>query len=148
MIRLVTVMAAAATLATSAAARADEPVTVEVFVSAEDEFEVPRQWSALEGRDYRLVVFEVDGFETIERELSQGLPADAERAQAIVEARLAAGGGALQQRMQRTGVGLERALQMKINEYPAIVFGEGEAVVYGETDLLAAVRAFEQSRGR
>jgi integrating conjugative element protein (TIGR03757 family) len=39
--------------------------------------------------------------------------------------------------MQRSSIGLAKAMQYGINRYPAIVF-DGQAVVYGVTDLNAA----------
>ena len=128
------------------ASRAQQDVAVEVFVSRDDGFAVPASYGRYAAAGFRVVVFEVDGFKTIEAELSEGLPADPDRARAIVEARLRAGGDALQARMQRFGVGIERALTLGVTEYPAIAFGDGtgeaEAIVYGETDLVAATDAF------
>ena len=48
-------------------------------------------------------------------------------------------------RMQRSAIGLVRAMQYGIDRFPAIVF-DGQAVVYGVTDLQVALAHHESWR--
>ena len=122
-------------------------LTVEVFTTQDLPVRMPVQWTRYQAAGYRVVVFHVDAFEDIEAELSEGLPADEAKARAILERRLAQDDGRLRARMQKAGLGIERAIEHRLSEYPAIVFGNGTAVVYGERDLAKAIAAYDEARG-
>lgn len=86
----------------------------------------------------------LDAARRLETDLGHNLPPDRGRAEAIVRERLnALGEQALQDRAQRAYSGLMMALKYRIDRYPAVVIN-GEAVVYGETDLVQAWRRYHE----
>lgn len=119
---------------------------IEVFTTSEYYIVTPSPWKPYQDAGYRIVVFKLDDLTRISEKLSEGLPANAERAKAIAEQRLAANGGALRNRMQRVSAALERAVSLGVSKYPAIVFNAGEAVVYGETHVARAIAAYEREK--
>ena len=114
--------------------RAGEAPRIEVFVT--EEF-LPL--AAAQGA----TVYVIDGLSRIEAGLSRELPGDPEAAKALVLerfARMEAGQGP---RLENAAQGLARAMQYGIDRYPAIVF-DGQAVVYGLTDIDAARRFYRK----
>lgn len=89
------------------------------------------------------VVYYVDALpQTLER-LSKDLPANPERAATLAQPRLSQLDRAA---LERAAQGLVQAkLAYGLDRYPAIVF-DGQAVVYGVTDLSVAHRYYEQWR--
>lgn len=114
--------------------RAGEAPHIEVFVT--EEF-LPL--AATQGA----TVYVIDGLSRIEAGLSRDLPADPKAAKALVLehfARMEAGQGP---QLENAAQGLARAMHYGIDRYPAIVFN-GQAVVYGLTDLDAASRFYRK----
>jgi integrating conjugative element protein (TIGR03757 family) len=123
----------------SAALQAGEPPKLEVFTAAE--FPVSGQ------EDRRLqratvTTYVVDGLDQFESMLSQNLPVAADAARAEALRRIGALDEARMAPARSAAVGLARAIQLGVDRYPAIVF-DGHAVVYGVTDLGAAIDRFE-----
>ena len=94
-----------------------------------------------------VVVYQVDGIARLEGELSEGLPAEAEAAKALALDRFGALEAAHAARLQQTAQGLVRAAEYGLDRVPAVVF-DGRAVVYGVTDLDAALRHYRRGRGK
>lgn len=95
-------------------------------------------------------VYVIDGIERLQAHLSDALPAEAEAAGSVARQRVAALDETQRVRAQQSAVGLRRTAQYGLDRYPAIVF-DGQAVVYGVTDLdlaLAHYRAWRARAGR
>ena len=126
----------------SAALQAGEPLTLEVFTTAE--FPISGH------EDRRLLgatvtVYAVDGLEQFESALSQDLPADAEAAKAEALRRVGEVSDVRMAPAKDAAIGLAKAVQYGIDRYPAIVFNE-TAVVYGLTDVGDALERYEAWR--
>ena len=91
----------------------------------------------------RVQVYEIDGIKRFETQLSRGLPSDADAARRQAIERVTHVDEGRMQRVQRASVGLSKAMQYGIYRYPAVVF-DGEAVVYGVTDLAEALHRYRQ----
>ena len=91
----------------------------------------------------RVEVYEMDGIERFEAALSRGLPANADAAKGRALARIGQLSEGQMQRAQHAALGLSKAVQYGLDRYPAIVF-DGQAVVYGVTDVGEAFRRYRQ----
>lgn len=110
------------------------PVTGEVAITSE----------AVHG-EKELHVYELDGIQRIEAQLSEGLTADPEQAKRVVLQRFQQLHEEDRAQMQRAAMGLAKAMQYGIDRYPAIVF-DGEVAIYGVTDVGEALRRYQQWR--
>lgn len=119
---------------------ASERVTVFTTSNLPVEVSVP-------GSQPAITVYELDTAQRLHEELSRGLPPDPEQAKALAAQRLASRSQALEAAWR----GLAQARAWRIAKVPAIVFGDGEAVVYG-MQVLAPARAkyreWQRSGGR
>ena len=91
----------------------------------------------------RVQVYEIDGIKRFEAQLSRGLPSDADAARRQTIERVTHVDEGRMQQVQRSAVGLSKAVQYGIDRYPAFVF-DGEVVVYGVTDLAEALHRYRQ----
>ncbi|MFP4244761.1 MAG: TIGR03757 family integrating conjugative element protein [Ectothiorhodospira sp.] len=123
------------------------PSQIEVFVAPEQADQVSGQ-GAIKAQypGLRIQVFDLGAAERFEDRLSEELSADPDTAQAQVQQRLQAMGPEIEARMRQAFGGLVRADQLGIDRLPAIVFDDGQAVVYGVTDLTAAVGHYRRWR--
>ncbi len=112
----------------------DFPVTNEATTNRQPDY-----------RESELYVYELDGIQRIEAKLSKSLTANPEKSKRIVLQRIQKLNDRARARMQRTAMGLAKAVQYGIDRYPAIVF-DGEVVIYGMTDIRAALRQYQQWR--
>ena len=94
-------------------------------------------------RQPAIVVYKIDAIQSIERDLSASLPVEPQQSKQVVLQRIQSLGEKTRSRMQAAAMGLAKAMQYGIDRYPAIVF-DSKAVVYGVTDLKAAV-AYHQA---
>ena len=113
----------------------DQPL-VEVFTSSDIPVVPDHQGNRVE-------FYEIDGIKRFEAELSRGLPSDADPARRQAIERVTHVDEGQKKQVQRSAVGLSKAVQYGIYRYPAIVF-DGEAVVYGVTDLGEALHRYRQ----
>lgn len=104
----------------------DEPL-IEVFTASTHPIIPDHQGNGIQ-------IYDIDGIKRFEVELSLGLPADTDAARRQAIERVAQVGEERAQRVQRSAMGLSKAMQYGIDRYPAVVFNR-EAVVYGATDL-------------
>lgn len=126
-------------LAFSAPAWAGDVLVIEVFTTSER--------SIIGAGHHRLrtatiTTYAVDGLERFESGLSEGLPADPEAAKAEALRRIQRLDDARMAPAKNAAFGLAKAVQYGVDRYPAIVF-DGDAAVYGVTDLVEAVDRFE-----
>lgn len=96
-------------------------------------------------KDPFTTVYTVDRIDRLQSALSEGLPAEPEAAKQDALQRFQRMDAQLSSELENAAKGLVHAMQYGIVRYPAIVF-DGEAVVYGVTDLRAATRLYEQWR--
>ena len=86
-------------------------------------------------------IHKLDAIKQLEGKLSQGLSADPDKAKRLVLRKLQQLGKATRSQLEHSARSLAKAVQYGIEKYPAIVF-DGELVVYGLTDLSAALRHY------
>ncbi|MEW8232454.1 TIGR03757 family integrating conjugative element protein [Candidatus Thiodiazotropha sp. LNASS1] len=92
-----------------------------------------------------LQVYLLDGIQQFESALSKKLPTDLKQAKQIALQRLQHLDAKLMAAMQQAAIGLTKATQYGVDRYPAIVF-DGQAVVYGVTDVLTALAYYQAWR--
>lgn len=90
-------------------------------------------------------VYDLDGIQRIEAQLSEGLTADPEHAKRVVLQRFQQLHEEDRAQMQRAAMGLAKAMQYGIDCYPAIVF-DGEVAVYGVTDIGEGLHRYQRWR--
>tara|TARA_R110002124_G_scaffold270510_1_gene439019 strand:+ start:64 stop:495 length:432 start_codon:yes stop_codon:yes gene_type:complete len=118
-------------------------IPLEVFTTSERPVVALQSKSATNALSgYTVTAYEIDGLQFIERKLSLDLPIDRGQSEALAMQRLQRLEEPELRRMRGAAVGLAKAMQYGIDRTPAVVF-DGEAVVYGMTDVPAAVEAFE-----
>ena len=91
---------------------------------------------------YAVSVYEIDGLQFTERKLSHDLPIDRGQSQHLAMQRIQRLEEPELRRMRGAAMGLAKAMQYGIDRTPAVVF-DGEAVVYGVTDVSATTEAYE-----
>ena len=128
-----------ATLSTVTAAPLYWPVQVEVFTASGLQLDSKIPIEIKEPiQDTDLHVYEMNGIQSVEADLSANLPANANQSKRLALQRIQMLDNQVRARMQRSAIGLAMAMQYGVDRYPAIVF-DGQAVVYGLTDLQAAL---------
>ena len=119
------------------------PRVIEVFTSAKYplvETDAKGSGSDLHGPE--ITVYEIDGIQSVERDLSLDLPVEPQQSKQIALQRIQNLDAQTRSRMQLAAQGLAKAMQYGVDRYPAVVF-DGEAVVYGVTDLTAALAQYQ-----
>ena len=92
-------------------------------------------------------LYEIDGVARFEAELSDGLADNPEAARRLAQERIGQIDGSRLDVARRSAAGLINAAESGVDRYPAIVF-DGNAVVYGVTDIGAALRQYRQWKDR
>ena len=98
----------------------------------------------LSGAD-NTTVYVLDRLARLQKDLSRDLPTDVESAKQLAVQRFQRMDAQLSSELENAATGLVKAQQHGIDRYPAIVF-DGEAVVYGVTDINAATQVYQQWR--
>ncbi|MCP4278282.1 MAG: TIGR03757 family integrating conjugative element protein [Gammaproteobacteria bacterium] len=116
---------------------------VEVFTTTDWKF----QWEPVAGakeahQNIEVQIYELDGIQRSELQLSSNLPTDPKQSKHIALQRIQQLDELATSAIQNAAVGLAKATQYGINRYPAIVFGGG-VVVYGLTDLSTALDYYQ-----
>ncbi len=93
----------------------------------------------------QLAVYNLDAHRDLEKRLSENLPSDLAEAERIANERLKALDGRTVQEAFR---GVALAIQWDLRKAPAIVFGNGEQVIYGVTNLEEALKRWNFYRLR
>ena len=92
-------------------------------------------------------VYRLDEIDRLESALSRELPGDPDSAGRVALDRIQRLDDQARQILQRSAVGLAKAVQYGIDRTPAVVF-DGKVVVYGVTDLGQALGHYQQWRAR
>lgn len=120
------------------------PHVIEAFTSVKYPF-VGARGIGTESHGLDVTFYEIDGIESIERDLSIGIPADPEKSKRIALDRIQNMDDQTKATMQMAALGLAKAMQYGVDRYPAIVF-DGQAVVYGVTDVQSALAYYRAWR--
>jgi integrating conjugative element protein (TIGR03757 family) len=89
-----------------------------------------------------VTTYAVNGLERFQSALSEGLPADPEKAKTEALRRVQQLDDTRMAPAKNAAIGLATAIQYGVDRYPAIVLNE-RAVVYGMTDLVEALNRYE-----
>ncbi len=116
-----------------------EMLLVEVFTTTNWRF----HWEPVAGtkeahQNIEVQIYDLDGIQRIETQLSSNLPIDPNQSKQITLQRIQQLDEQATSAIQNAAVGLAKAMQYGVDRYPAIVF-DGEVVVYGLTELSAAL---------
>jgi integrating conjugative element protein (TIGR03757 family) len=95
--------------------------------------------------DIQLTAYNIDAHRNLEKELSANLPSNLAEAERIANERLKRMDG---QRLQDAFKGVALTIQWDLQKVPALVFGDGEAVIYGVADLEEGLRRYRYFRMR
>ena len=115
-----------------------QALSVEVFTTADGEVQWELEVETRSTQNIDIQVYALDGIQRFEAKLSSDLPTDPDQSKQIALQRIQQLDEQTMAAVQNAAVGLAKAMQYDINRYPAIVF-DGEAVVYGLTDLSSAL---------
>ena len=121
---------------------ADTQIRVEVFTTTDVQFVVAEDEGERLSKNTNLQVFELDGIQLAESELSKNLTTDPAQSKEILLQRIQDMDEHTRKRMQRSAIGLARAMQYGIDRYPAIVF-DGQIVIYGVNDINEALMQYQ-----
>lgn len=113
------------------------PHVIEAFTSVKYPF-VGARGIGNDSYGLDITIYEIDGIESIERDLSIDMPADPAKSKRIALDRIQHMDDLSKTKMQMAAQGLAKAMQYGVDRYPAIVF-DGQAVVYGVTDVQSAL---------
>lgn len=120
-----------------------KPPFVEVFTASP--FSVNEQYlqqlNEKGGAEFKL--YTIDRIDQLQQVLSRGLSADPIEAKQEALKRFQSMDAALSHQLESAAKGLAKVLEYGIDRYPAIVF-EGEAVIYGVTDLDVATNHYRR----
>ncbi|MEW7984662.1 MAG: TIGR03757 family integrating conjugative element protein [Candidatus Thiodiazotropha sp.] len=133
----ITSVCLASVLLYSGATFADQPHAIEAFTSVKYPF-VGATGIGNNSHGLDVTIYEIDGIESIERDLSIDMPADPEKSKRIALERIQNMDDQSKTKMRMAALGLAKAMQYGVDRYPAIVF-DGQAVVYGVADVQTAL---------
>ena len=142
LLALVIFVLASTQLLPGAAANEEPSGLIEVFTVAAQQItgqDGLLHGTADEGLEVRIYV--LDGIKNMEVRVSKDLPGDPGQARRMATDRISQISETDRARLQRTAVGLARAVHYGIDRQPAMVFN-GQAVVYGLTDLSAGLHQY------
>jgi integrating conjugative element protein (TIGR03757 family) len=92
-----------------------------------------------------LSMYNIDAHRNLEKQLSADLPRNFAEAEKLANERLKAMDGKV---VQEAFKGVALTIQWDLKKVPAIVFGDGEQVIYGVTDLDEALKRYSFYRSR
>jgi len=121
-------------------------VQIEIFTVAHQEGQNETQLQDADlSQSISIHYYELDGIQFVETVLSKNLSASPDQSRRLVLQRIQYLDSKARMRMNQAASGLVRAVNYGIDRYPAIVF-DGQAVVYGVTDLPTAIKHYQAWR--
>ena len=88
-------------------------------------------------------IYYLDAISIIEDQLSESLPADVDKAKALVDTRIAdIGQPVFEQQLRHAYQPLLLMMRYQLDRYPAIIF-DRQAVIYGMTDIHQAIKLYQ-----
>jgi integrating conjugative element protein (TIGR03757 family) len=122
------------------------PRLVEMFTTADSPVNGETALNTQPGyREIEFYIYALEDIQRIEMKLSKGLTADPKQSKRVVLQRFQQLQEEDRAQLQRTAMGLAKAMQYGVDRYPAIVF-DGEVVIYGITDIREALHRYKQWR--
>ena len=118
----------------------NQPHVIEAFTSVKYPI-VDARSIGNKSRGLEVIIYEIDGIESIEQDLSVDMPSDPEKSKRIALYRIQHMDDQAKTKIQMSAQGLAKAMQYGVDRYPAIVF-DGQAVVYGVTDVQIAIAQY------
>ena len=119
------------------------PGKIEVFSTTDIQLDgTPSFFNSKNLSEIELQIYQLDGIQRFEAKLSSNLPTDPNRSKQIAVQRIQQLDEQTMAAVQNAAVGIAKAMQYGVDRYPAIVF-DGEAVVYGLTDLRIALNHYQ-----
>lgn len=134
---LLTLMLALGSVTHAEVVTAMTPTSIDIFSTSDQPISVVDAF-VHHLPDIEVRIHKLDGIKQLEAYLSEGLPAEPDKARERALERLQKVSKATRNDLQHSATALAQALQYGVEQYPAIVF-DGELVVYGLTDLSAAL---------
>jgi len=121
------------------------PTHIEVFISARHSVVEINPNSGSNLRKPEIAVYEIDGIDFVEHDLSRNLPVDPQQSKQLVLQRIHKLDEQSRSKMQSAATALAKAMQYGIDRFPAAVF-DSQVVVYGVTDLNVALAYYQEWR--
>ena len=116
---------------------------IEMFTSSQASVYGVQRSNKVEGVEFTR--YEINRIRQFLSELSEGLPKDAVQAKQLVLARFQSMDTTVSQQLENSGKGLAKVMHYGVDRTPAVVF-DGQAVVYGVTDVEQAIKHYTQWR--
>jgi integrating conjugative element protein (TIGR03757 family) len=124
------------------------PHFIEVFTSARYPIvDTDAKGAGSHVQGLEITVYEIDGIQSVERNLSHNLPVKPQQSKQIALQRIQSLDKQTRSRMQSAATALAKAMQYGVDRYPAVVF-DGQAILYGITDLQAVLVHYQAWRAR
>lgn len=96
----------------------------------------------------QVTTYDLSAPDQLEEQISEGLSSDPAEAKKQARARIENGGRELQQKLTTAYQGSLKAMQYDIQKLPAVIFNDGQYVIYGESDVHRAINIFNDKRGQ
>ena len=93
----------------------------------------------------KVTAYRLDGLSDVTAALGADLPNNAAAAEQIVKRAFAEREVELNAAAQEHAEALEKAIAYGLTRYPALVFNDGESVIYGVTDLELALQIYRRA---
>lgn len=141
-----TVAVLASTLALTAFAHAqpqtDKRLKVEAFIVSDR----PLVMRDIAASCCSITVHRLDTFQALSDELSRGLPSNPVLAEQIVQRVFHERKADIQSTAEVHAKVIQKAISYGLTRYPALVFNDGESVIYGVTDLKTALSIYRRAQ--
>ncbi len=119
-------------------------LTLEVITDQPDSI---RSVTQLRQQGITVTIHDLSAAERMEQQLAQGLSGTSEQARAQLNRRFAQmGRQTVEAQLKQAFQAVIQAVHYQVDRHPAIIVNQGEAVLYGLTDLGTALRIYRQWR--
>jgi len=133
-------------VATLSEANTDELPRSIIAISSDRRPIQPIDWNGVRTSENKpeITIFNLDAVQSIQDQLSEGLPNDEKLARALVEQKIAEiGRSKLEDELRTAYLPLGTMMANGLDRYPVIIFDQ-QAVIYGITDLSVAINRYRQ----
>ncbi len=119
-------------------------LTLEVITDQPDHI---RSVTQLKQQGITVTIHDLTAAERMEQQLAQGLTGTSEQVRAQLNRRFEKlGRKTVEAQLKQAFQAVIQAVQYQVDRHPAIIINQGEAVIYGVTDLGDALRRYRQWR--
>lgn len=143
--RLIVSLVLLTTLSESVSSAISPIKTIEVFTADTHPITACYREAASAAQQPDCRIYRIDGIERLQTEWSLGLPNNPKQAQQVALSRFQSLNPTHNRALENAARGLLQAMQYGIDRYPAMVF-DGNAVVYGVTDVRTAIWLYDKWR--